>query len=176
MKPESSSPCLQKSATGPYPEPDESSSYHCDWLRAGRSDDRGSIPGRGWEYFSSSLCPDRLWGPPRFLSNGNRGALSVGVKRLGCETDSSPPSSSEVKECVEIYLHSPIRLHGVVLSSAQGLYLYFYHISWRSILIFSSHLRPRLPKKSWRKTFREYTIWKTYNKNSPTHSYPANIR
>jgi hypothetical protein len=29
---------------------------------------------------------------------------------------------------VELYLHSPIRLHGVVLSSAQGqLYLYLYH-------------------------------------------------
>jgi hypothetical protein len=26
------------------------------------------------------------------------------------------PSSGEVKECVELYLHSPTRLHGVVLS------------------------------------------------------------
>jgi len=25
-------------------------------------------------------------------------------------------SSAEVKECVELYLHSPVRLHGVVLS------------------------------------------------------------
>jgi hypothetical protein len=30
--------------------------------------------------------------------------------------DHSPPSSAEVKEWVELYLHSPIRLHGVVLS------------------------------------------------------------
>jgi hypothetical protein len=44
------------------------------------------------------------------------GALSLGVKRPGCEADHSPPSSAEVKECVELYLHSPIRLHGVVLS------------------------------------------------------------
>jgi hypothetical protein len=31
-------------------------------------------------------------------------------------------SNAEVKECVELYLHSPIRLHGVVLSlkKAQG--------------------------------------------------------
>jgi hypothetical protein len=36
------------------------------------------------------------------------GGSSPGVKR--------PPSSAEVKECVELYLHSPIRLHGVVLS------------------------------------------------------------
>jgi hypothetical protein len=26
------------------------------------------------------------------------------------------PSSAEVKECVDLYLHNPIRLHGVVLS------------------------------------------------------------
>jgi hypothetical protein len=34
-------------------------------------------------------------------------ALSLGVKRPGCEADHSHPSSAEVKECVEIYLHSP---------------------------------------------------------------------
>jgi hypothetical protein len=44
------------------------------------------------------------------------GALSPGIKRPGRETDHSPPSSDEVKEFVELYLHSPIRLHGVVLS------------------------------------------------------------
>jgi hypothetical protein len=44
------------------------------------------------------------------------GALSLGVKRPGREADHSPPSTAEVKECVELYLHSPIRLHGVVLS------------------------------------------------------------
>jgi len=32
------------------------------------------------------------------------------------EADHSPPSSAEVKERVVLYLHSPIRLHGVVLS------------------------------------------------------------
>jgi hypothetical protein len=49
---------------------------------------------------------------------------SLGVMRPGREADHSPPYSAEVKECVELYLHSPIRLHGVVLSQAQGLYLY----------------------------------------------------
>jgi hypothetical protein len=29
------------------------------------------------------------------------------VKRLGREADHSPPSSAEVRECVELYLHSP---------------------------------------------------------------------
>jgi hypothetical protein len=34
-------------------------------------------------------------------------ALSLGVKRPGREADHSPPSSAEVKEWVELYLHSP---------------------------------------------------------------------
>jgi ribosomal protein L24E len=43
-------------------------------------------------------------------------ALSLGAKEPERETDHSPPSSAEVKECVELYLHSPIRLLGVMLS------------------------------------------------------------
>jgi hypothetical protein len=35
------------------------------------------------------------------------GALSLGVKRPGREADHSLPSSAEVKECVELYLHPP---------------------------------------------------------------------
>jgi hypothetical protein len=35
------------------------------------------------------------------------GVISLGVKRSRCEADHSPPSSAEVKECVELYLHSP---------------------------------------------------------------------
>jgi hypothetical protein len=35
------------------------------------------------------------------------GALSLGVKRPRREADHSPPSSAEVKEWVELYLHSP---------------------------------------------------------------------
>jgi hypothetical protein len=34
----------------------------------------------------------------------------------GREADHSLPSSAEVKEWVELYLHSPIRLDGMVLS------------------------------------------------------------
>jgi hypothetical protein len=36
-----------------------------------------------------------------------QGALSLWVKRPGREADHSAPSSAEVKECVELYLHSP---------------------------------------------------------------------
>jgi hypothetical protein len=35
------------------------------------------------------------------------GALSLGVKQPGHEADHSPPSSAEVKECVELYIYSP---------------------------------------------------------------------
>jgi hypothetical protein len=35
------------------------------------------------------------------------GAFSPGVKRPGREADHSPPSTAEVKECVELYLHCP---------------------------------------------------------------------
>jgi hypothetical protein len=42
-------------------------------------------------------------------------AIFLRAKRTGREADHSPPSSAEVKECVELYHHSPVRLHGVVL-------------------------------------------------------------
>jgi hypothetical protein len=35
------------------------------------------------------------------------GALSLGVKLPEREADHSPPSSAEIKEWVELYLHSP---------------------------------------------------------------------
>jgi hypothetical protein len=45
------------------------------------------------------------------------------------EADHSPPSSAEVEECVELYLHSPNAPSwcGVRLGRAQGqFYLYLY--------------------------------------------------
>jgi hypothetical protein len=75
-------------------------------------DARGSIPERGKRFFCMPQGPDRLLGPPNLLSSGYGGALSSGVMRLGREADHSPPSSAEV----ELYLHSQIRLHGVVFN------------------------------------------------------------
>jgi hypothetical protein len=49
------------------------------------------------------------------------------VKRLGREADHSLPSNAEVKESVELYLHSPNTpsWHGAQLKKSQGqLYLY----------------------------------------------------
>jgi len=42
---------------------------------------------------------------------GTRGSFP-GVKLPRHEADHSPLSRTEVKECVELYTHSPIRLHG----------------------------------------------------------------
>jgi hypothetical protein len=46
-------------------------------------DDRGSIPCRGWEFYSSPPRPDRPWDPPSLLSNKTPGALSLVLKRPG---------------------------------------------------------------------------------------------
>jgi hypothetical protein len=51
----------------------------------------GSSPRRGWEFFSSPPCLDRLWGPPNLLFSGYQGFFSLGVKRLGHEADHSHP-------------------------------------------------------------------------------------
>jgi hypothetical protein len=39
----------------------------------------GSIPGRGWEFFSSPPCPDRHWSRPSLLSNGAQLRESTGI-------------------------------------------------------------------------------------------------
>jgi hypothetical protein len=43
---------------------------------------------------------------PASYAMGTRGSFPGG-KRSRREADHSPPSSAEVKECVELYLHSP---------------------------------------------------------------------
>jgi hypothetical protein len=54
------------------------------------------------------------------------GAVSLEIKWRGHEADNSPPSSTEVKECLELYLHSPnmVSWHCAYLKKVQGqLYL-----------------------------------------------------
>jgi hypothetical protein len=65
----------------------------------------------GLRIFSSPRHPDRLRSiqPPIQLVPGD---VSPGVKRQGREADHSPPTSAEV----DLYIHSPIRLHGAVLN------------------------------------------------------------
>jgi hypothetical protein len=76
---------------------------------------RSSSPGRVKKFLFSTSSrpalrptqPNIQWVP---------GALSPGGKWRGREADHSPPTSAEVKETVVPYIHSLIRLHGVVLN------------------------------------------------------------
>jgi hypothetical protein len=44
-------------------------------------------------------------GPPQLPIQWILAVISLVVKRPGREADHSPPSSAEVKECVELYFH-----------------------------------------------------------------------
>jgi hypothetical protein len=80
-----------------------------------RSNDRSSIPsGAGNFSLRHHVQTDPGAHPTSYPKV--TGDLPLGVKRPGREGDHSTPSSAEVKECVELYFHSPIRLHGTVLS------------------------------------------------------------
>jgi hypothetical protein len=59
--------------------------------------------------------PNRLWGSPSLVSNGYRGAISLGVKRQGHEAEHSPLSSANVKNGAA-NLHSHLLLRDVVLN------------------------------------------------------------
>jgi hypothetical protein len=79
-------------------------------------DERGSIPGRCYDFYSSPLRPDRLWGPSSLLSIGYRGVLSSGIKRPGREADNSPPPSDKSKNAWSYTSIPSILLHDVVLN------------------------------------------------------------
>jgi hypothetical protein len=73
---------------------------------------RGSIPGRGKRFFCTLQRPDQLWISPSLLYNGQlfpRGQSSRGVKLITHIRLVPRPSM------VDLYIHSPICLRGVVL-------------------------------------------------------------
>jgi hypothetical protein len=81
-------------------------------------DDRGSrvrFPARAGNFSLHHCVQNDSGSHPASYPMGNRGFFP-GVKRPGRKADHSPPSSAEVKECMELYLHSPIRLHGMMPS------------------------------------------------------------
>jgi hypothetical protein len=66
-------------------------------------------------FIFSPQRPLRLWGPPSLLSNGYRGLFLRGQSSRGLNLTTHlhlVPRS----RMVELYLRSPIRLHGVVLN------------------------------------------------------------
>jgi hypothetical protein len=77
-------------------------------------DGRILIPGRGKRFLSTPQCPDRLWGPPSLLSNwaGGGGHFLLGkAARAWCWPHTFIYCRGQ--KLVELYLHSPVRLHGV---------------------------------------------------------------
>jgi hypothetical protein len=54
-----------------------------------------------------------------------RGAFSLRVKRPGREADQSPQSSAEVKECVELHLHSSNTLYLSFMSACFNKFCLF---------------------------------------------------
>jgi len=60
------------------------------------------------------ISPDRSRGPPCLLHNGYALAFPA-VRRSGRGVDRPPPTSAEVKERVELYVHSPSGLSRRVL-------------------------------------------------------------
>jgi hypothetical protein len=87
----------------------------------------GSLsPGKGWEFFSSPPCPDRLWAHAASYP----GALFLRVKRPGREANHTPLSSAEVTNAWSYTSSLPIHFDGVVLNSSTGTILpYIYHKS-----------------------------------------------
>ena len=75
--------------------------------RAGWSGDRIPV---GSEIFCTR--PDRPWVPPSLLYNGYQ--VFPGGKVVGAGVDHPPPSSTKVKERVELYLYSPLGLCGLL--------------------------------------------------------------
>jgi hypothetical protein len=72
-------------------------------------DDRGSrvrFPARAWNFSLHHRVQNGSGAHPASYPMGNRGSFPGG-NRPGREAGHSPPSSAEVKEWVELYLHSP---------------------------------------------------------------------
>jgi hypothetical protein len=75
----------------------------------------GSISGRGKRFFSTPQHTDRLWGPPKLLSNGYLGRFPQRWSGLGMKLTTHlhlVPRSI----MTDLHLHSAIHLHGVVIT------------------------------------------------------------
>jgi hypothetical protein len=71
---------------------------------------RVRFPARAENFYLHHRVQNGSGAHPASYPMGTRGSF------LGRESDHSLTSSAEVKERVEIYLHSPVCLHGMVLS------------------------------------------------------------
>jgi hypothetical protein len=79
-------------------------------------DDGGFQSRQGLEIFLFTTVSRPALGPTQASLKWVLGALSLGVKRPGCEADHSPPSNADVKNAWSYTSAPPVRLHGVVFS------------------------------------------------------------
>jgi cytolysin (calcineurin-like family phosphatase) len=72
----------------------------------------------GARFFSFPRRLDRFWGlhTASYPVGVGMGGSSLEVKRPGREADHLPPTRAEVQGYVDVYIHCPIRLHGVMLN------------------------------------------------------------
>jgi hypothetical protein len=78
--------------------------------------DRGFESREGLGIFLFTTVSRLALGPIQSPIQWVAGALSLGIKRSGCEADHLPPYSAEVKNVWSYTSTFPIRLHGVVIT------------------------------------------------------------
>jgi hypothetical protein len=112
---------------------------------------------RGLEIVFFTTASRTALGPTQPPIQWVPGALSLGVKRPGSEADHSPPTSAEVKECMQLYLHSPNTpsWRGAELSTGPTLpfYLYLYLPICPDCIQIKTLLRLTAPYMSLSNTF-----------------------
>jgi hypothetical protein len=84
-------------------------------LRAARLRSRGSTPSKVKRFFSSTQHPDGLWGPPSFAYNGYRQLFPRGWSGRGVKVTIHLHLVPRLRK-MELYLHSHLCLHAVVLN------------------------------------------------------------
>jgi hypothetical protein len=99
-------------------------------------DDRGFESRQGLGIFLFTTASRSALGPSQTPIQWVPGALSLEVKRLGLEADHLPPIGAEVKECVEVYIHSPNTpsWRDAQLNKKAQRHLYFYLYPYFSLL------------------------------------------
>jgi hypothetical protein len=87
------------------------------------------LPAGAGNFYLSRRVQNGSGAHPTSYPMGTSGSFR-GVKRPGREADHSPPSSAEVKECVELYLHSPNTptWRGAQLKNRENFTFYLYKI------------------------------------------------
>jgi hypothetical protein len=106
-------PSLRRESNPRTPSVQPVAQRYTDWKKMSRDSSVG-IAGLG--IFLFTTASRTALGPTQPPIQWIPLAPPLAVKRPGHEADHSLPSNDKVKEWVELYLHSPICLHGVVLS------------------------------------------------------------